>query len=188
MPEPNSSASESSPGPVDDQRRSNEARSALLSEAAETFFAEQLHKLGLSHDQVEAQKEAELKTSLAVIDDALQHPDSFGTITVDITPQTTRIDLPGTGIDTLAKGLGVVGIAAFAILFAAYYQFYSTVGVRPEDIGVSYTYVVTRSFGMAFVLIAAVAYAEYPLVMNATMIRRSAARRSPPSCSDSRRG
>lgn len=171
---------------------------------------------------MEAQGQADLKTSLAMVNDALRHPGSFGTVAVDVTPshrvwrrgqarevatigimpalleakkhiesrltrEPPRIGLPGPGIDTLAKGLGIIGIAAFAILFAAYYQFYSTVGIKPEDIGVGYTYVVTRSIGMLFVLIAAAAYVGYPVAMSAMgRRRRLRSGKPPPRMSNSR--
>ena len=157
------------------------------------FFAGELRALELTPEQIAEQDPAQLRASLRRVDDAMAHPQSFGTATVPLTPQRRNVFrrgaeteiaalgilpllleskalieerlaeeaepwLPELGLDAMVKALGLIGIAAFGMLFVAYYRFYSAIGVRPEDIGVTYAYVLARSIGLALIVLAAIAY------------------------------
>jgi hypothetical protein len=54
--------------------------------------------------------------------------------------------------------LGFVGVVVFGGLFQAYYEFYSGVGLSPEDGGVDYAFVLARSIGLGALLVAGMAY------------------------------
>lgn len=56
----------------------------------------------------------------------------------------------------LAKASTVLGAGAYGILFLAYQAFYGQIGIRPEDVGVTYSYVLARSIG--FVAVVAVLF------------------------------
>ncbi len=53
--------------------------------AAETFFAPTLKKLKLTLEQIEKQSLAELQTSLDTVNEAINHPASFGVMRVKLT-------------------------------------------------------------------------------------------------------
>jgi hypothetical protein len=52
----------------------------------------------------------------------------------------------------------LVGIALYAALFSAYHRFYSILGLQPEDVGVSYVFLLTRSIAFTLVVGVPVAY------------------------------
>jgi hypothetical protein len=57
------------------------------------------------------------------------------------------------GIDTFAKTLGLLGVGIYAVLFLAYQRYYSILGIRPEEIGVSQVFLLSRS--IAFLILVA---------------------------------
>ncbi len=65
-------------------------------------------------------------------------------------------------IEFLLKFAAVPGAILYAVLFIAYRRYYSALGISPEDAGVGNTYILSRSLGLAslimlFVALAAVA-------------------------------
>jgi hypothetical protein len=57
------------------------------------------------------------------------------------------------GIDTFAKTLGLLGVGVYAVLFLAYQRYYSVLGIRPEEIGVTQLFLLSRS--VAFLMLVA---------------------------------
>jgi hypothetical protein len=53
--------------------------------------------------------------------------------------------------EDLAKAAGAAGVALYAILFFAYREYYDALGISPEDVGVTNSFVLVRSAG--FILI-----------------------------------
>lgn len=56
------------------------AKYRSLEEQVESYFESQLRDLGLSKDQIETQSLDELQQSLEKVNEALKHPESFGTL------------------------------------------------------------------------------------------------------------
>lgn len=56
-----------------------------IEQAAETFFEPKLRALGLAVDQIEQQDVERLEGSLARINEAMQHPEQFGTFHLKVT-------------------------------------------------------------------------------------------------------
>lgn len=52
-----------------------------LEEQVQAYFEAQLRELGLAKDQIEVQSLDELRQSLETVNEALKHPESFGTLT-----------------------------------------------------------------------------------------------------------
>jgi hypothetical protein len=79
------------------------------------------------------------------------------------------------GIDEFAKTLGLLGIGIYAVLFLAYQRYYSVLGIRPEEIGVSQLFLLSRS--AAFLILVALPLIYIAVPMGAGIARR---RRFPP--------
>ncbi|MEG3439505.1 hypothetical protein V0288_20425 [Pannus brasiliensis CCIBt3594] len=62
-----------------------------LEEQIESFFESQLKDLGLAKDQIETQSLDELQQSLETVNQALKHPESFGTLRFKISAEVGAI-------------------------------------------------------------------------------------------------
>ena len=63
------------------------AKYRSLEEQVESYFESQLRDLGLSKDQIETQSLDELQQSLEKVNEALKHPESFGTLRFKISAE-----------------------------------------------------------------------------------------------------
>jgi hypothetical protein len=79
---------------------------------------------------------------------------------------------PADRFSGIGKQLGILGIAVFGILFVAYHQFYSALGVTPEDVGVNYVYVLARSIGLMLIAALLLAYVGYQVLLMSTLQKR----------------
>jgi hypothetical protein len=75
-------------------------------------------------------------------------------------------DRPILRLDQLAALLGMLGAAVFGGLFLAYNEFYVGMGISPEDVGVSYLYVLSRSIALGALLLIGVVYGAVPVLAN----------------------
>lgn len=62
-----------------------------LEEQVQAYFEAQLRELGLAIEQIETQSLEELRQSLETINDALKHPESFGTLRFRVSAEGTVI-------------------------------------------------------------------------------------------------
>jgi sulfite exporter TauE/SafE len=60
----------------------------------------------------------------------------------------------------------MLGAAVFGGLFLAYNEFYVGVGISPEDVGVSYLYVLSQSIALGALLLIGVVYGAVPVLAN----------------------
>jgi hypothetical protein len=74
--------------------------------------------------------------------------------------------------ERLASIATFIGVALYVTHFSAYHRFYSTLGLQPEDVGVSYVYLLTRSIAFAILLGVPLFYA----VLLGNFIRRQTVR------------
>jgi hypothetical protein len=56
------------------------------------------------------------------------------------------LDLPMVG--DLLKVVAVLGTSIYAVLFIGYRSYYSVLGIHPEDVGVSHSFILVRSIGL----------------------------------------
>src|SRR5664279_3859320 len=99
-----------------------------ISELALSFYEPQLATLGLASDQVLSQGIDELKFSLATIDDAIKHPESFGTLKVALVGRGELVVVPASTPDALLE------ISALPTLLARKTQILQRISLlRPQE-------------------------------------------------------
>jgi hypothetical protein len=81
-------------------------------EAARAFFEPQLESIGLSAEQIEGQTLEELEVSLTNVNVAIQHPESFGLMSVSFAVNAGKL----TALIVPSEGQGHMSIGALPVL------------------------------------------------------------------------